>query len=230
MAISTFESEINELKEDVLGMMNLVSSQVESLKNAFETFDQNQAEEIISKDKKVNSYDLVIDKKCERILALHTPVAVDLRFIISSIKINSYLERIGDNTKAIAKFISLSDIQFDKDVCESLQVNVMFEAVQDMLNDAVTAYEKEDIKYARLIYKKDKILNEINFDALERVIPFLNSTDPLKSKSALQVLSSIRKMERMGDLIKNLVEETIFYLDAKVLKHKSKKQDKLKNT
>src|SRR5690554_7370392 len=94
--MTQIERELKQLKEEVIKMWTLVRSQLDKSKDALLHYDQNLAREITVKEKRVNSYELKIDMHCEHIFALFTPVAVDLRFVLAVLKINSSLERIGD--------------------------------------------------------------------------------------------------------------------------------------
>src|ERR1044072_757467 len=99
------EKEIKALKDEVLNMWSLVQSQLTKSKKALLSFDEVLAREITVKEDRVNAYELKIDLDCENILALSSPVAVDLRFVLAALKINTNLERIGDIAEGIARFV-----------------------------------------------------------------------------------------------------------------------------
>src|SRR6201996_6578203 len=101
--MTQLENELQEVKKEVINMWNLVQSQLEKSRTAMFNFDRDLAREIVLKEKRVNAFELKIDRDCENIFALHCPVAVDLRFLLAALKINTNLERIGDIAAGVAK-------------------------------------------------------------------------------------------------------------------------------
>ena len=199
-------------------MWVLVQSQLNKAKEAMVNFDKDLAREVLIKEKRVNSFELKIDRDCENILALHCPVAVDLRFILAALKINSNLERIGDIAAGIALFIIESSVYFEPAAMESTSLLRMYDEAINILSDTRTAFEKEDTELARSIFKRDDVLDDINENA-PHTISALIKADFDTIPEALYMLSIIRKLERVGDQSKNIAEEIIFYIEAKVLKH-----------
>jgi phosphate transport system protein len=217
--------ELAKLKEDVLEMFRMVISQLDKSKSALITLDKDLAREVIVTEKRVNSFELKLDRDCENIIALFNPVAVDLRFVLANLKINSNLERIGDIADGIAKFVINIKLDLEKELLDETRLLEMFETAGSMLNDVMTAYETENTQLARSIFQRDETLDEINANANAAVGEFIRSHNDRINQS-LYALSSIRKLERVGDQCKNIAEEIIFYVEAKVLKHnlKSEKQ------
>jgi len=216
--MTAIESEIATLKKEVVSMWVLVISQLNKAKEAMVNFDKDLAREVLIKEKRVNSFELKIDRDCENILALHCPVAVDLRFILAALKINSNLERIGDIAAGIALFIIESSVYFEPAAMESTSLLRMYDEAINILSDTRTAFEKEDTELARSIFKRDDVLDDINENA-PHTISALIKADFDTIPEALYMLSIIRKLERVGDQSKNIAEEIIFYIEAKVLKH-----------
>lgn len=217
------EKEISTIKTSVIRMMELVSIQLDKAKKAVLEFDTDLAEEIISTEKQINAAELQIDRACENTLALFTPVAVDLRFILASLKINTFLERMGDNINGIAEYIIDQDKKFPKKLLEQVQFVEMCDIVQEMFQITMEAYNTENTELARKVFKKDKHADKINREAIFYIHDYILNSESKKEFKSLNLLSCIRKLERVGDLAKNISEETIFYVDAKVLKHKKKK-------
>ena len=210
--------EIGALKEEVLNMWSLVQIQLTKSKKAMLTFDEDLAREIILKENRVNAYELKIDLDCENILALHSPVAIDLRFLLAVLKINSNLERIGDIAEGIAKYILLFGNKFNEKILARTQLLQMYDEAINMLIDTRIAFENEDTMLARSVFKKDEILDEINGRGNENIAECIKE-DMGSMDESLYVLSIIRRMERVGDQVKNIAEEIIFFVEAKVLKH-----------
>jgi len=206
-----------------LEMLNLCKSQLEKATEALKNNDSDLAEEVIHKESRVDALDLKIERDCEKFLALYNPVATDLRFIMAMRKINLDLERIGDLAYEIANCVVEENKKIPTSLFQSLNFSVIFETVTSMLENIAIAYEEKDVKIARKVFKKDKILDKTNrnaFDILEGEI----KKDTSIIRQALLLFVVVKKLERVGDLIKNISEEIIFYIDAEVLKHKKKKK------
>ncbi len=219
------DTELQRLKEEIISMWNLVISQLKKTHLALVTFDKDLAFEVKANEKRVNSLELKIDRDCENIFALFNPVAIDLRFVLAVLKINNNLERTGDISEGIARFITESKSDFDKELLSKVQIIEMFEEANDMLEDLLHAFEKEDMNLARTIFKRDDFLDEVNLKSNEVIVEYIRS-HPGRTEQALYLLSSIRKLERVGDQSKNIAEELIFYVEAKVMKHTDASQGK----
>ncbi|MET4081989.1 phosphate transport system protein [Pedobacter sp. UYP30] len=216
--MTQFEREIQDLKSEVINMWQLVLSQLTKAKEAMLTFDKDLAREVMAHEKRVNALELKIDRDCENIFALYCPVAIDLRFLLAVLKINTNLERIGDIADGIAMYIADSKVKFNKDFLESSQLVQMYNNSINILTDAQTAFEFENTTLARTIFSKDVILDTINKKADDNISKYIQE-DIKNINEALIILSIIRKLERVGDQSKNIAEECIFYIEAKVLKH-----------
>ena len=218
--MTQIENEIAALKTEVLNMWILVQSQLEKAREAMLNFDKDLAREVIHREKRVNASELKIDRDCENIFALFCPVAVDLRFLLAVLKINNNLERIGDIAEGIAKYIIDSKVHIEVKVMEGTELLRMYSDAISILMDTRTAFEKEDTALARSIFKRDEVLDEINRQVNENVTALIKE-DMSIINEALYVASIIRKLERVGDQSKNIAEEIIFYIEAKVLKHQT---------
>ena len=217
------DKEAQQLKADLIGMWNLVISQLNKTKEAIVTFDKDLAHEVMANEKRVNSYELKIDRDCENLFALFNPVAVDLRFTLAVLKINTNLERTGDIADGIGRFIVNSNKRFDEELMNLTQIFDMYDEAMAMLEDTLKAFDHENTKIARSIFKRDEILNQINIQSIQVVSDYIRK-HPDNIEQGLYILSIIRKVERVGDHCKNIAEEIIFYIEAKVLKHAGKKR------
>lgn len=212
--------ELKRLKEEILEMFSLVCLQLEKGKEALLNLDKSLAREVNFNEKRVNALELKIDKDCENIFALFNPVAIDLRFVLAVLKINSNLERIGDIADGIARYVVETETIFDPELLQVTELEEMYSMAIEMIKDAQAAFDQENTKVARDVFKKDDILDAINAKANLVLANFINK-HPDKTMQALHIVSTIRKLERTGDQTKNIVEEIIFYIEAKVLKHLS---------
>ena len=212
------EIEIKRLKDEILEMFEIISLQLTKTHLALTTMDKELAREVNYNEKRVNALELKIDKDCENIFALFNPVAIDLRFVLAALKINYNLERIGDIADGICRYVSEATAPFDKEVLEATRLNEMFKMAILMIEDVKTSFDNEDTKLARGIFKKDDLLDEINGEA-NRVVEKIILARPEMIRPCLNIISTIRKLERTGDQVKNVSEEIIFFIEAKVLKH-----------
>ena len=223
--MSHLDIELQQLKADTIKMWTLVNLQLVKAKESLLNLDKDLARQVILSEKRVNASELKLDLDCENIFALFNPVAVDLRFVLAVLKINSNLERTGDIAESIAKFVINVDKNFDLKLLEITRVVKMFEAAIQMMNETMDAFDSENTLIARKIFQQDELLDEINNKANTIVAEYIkNQTENIEP--ALYLLSVIRKLERVGDQAKNMAEEIIFYIEAKVLKHRS---DTIKN-
>src|SRR5687768_7261508 len=138
------DTELQLLKGEIISVWNLVITQMNKTQDALLRFDKDLAREVVLNEKRVNAYELKIDRDCENIFALFNPVAVDLRFVLAVLKINNNLERTGDIAEGVGKFIVFTDSAFDKGLLEVAQVVKMFDEATSMLEVVLDAFEKED--------------------------------------------------------------------------------------
>lgn len=217
------ETELKELKSELISMWTLVGSQMKKSLTALVNNDKELASEVVITERRVNSFELKLDRDCENIIALYNPVAVDLRFVLAVMKINSNLERIGDIARSIAKFVKKSPVNYSQDILEKTRMFEIFEEACDLLEDCMEAFETENADIARKIFMRDELLDEINKGS-PKVIAEIIRADSKNIEQCLDILSAIRRLERSGDQCKNIAEEIIFYIEAKVIKHAPKNQ------
>jgi phosphate transport system protein len=215
------EIEIGKIKQSAIEMMHIVKSQLQKGEDAFFATDKELALEVMHTERRVNGYELLIDNECENLIALLNPVAIDLRFVLAVLKINYHLERIADNAKSISSTVIEMHPVWDREFLAKLQMVKAFEVAKSMLDDVIEAFEKENTSYARKVFEKDKIIDQLNHDCVHLIAEYLKvNKDHIQQDVNLLLIH--RKLERIGDLIKNIAEEIIFYIEAKILKHKSK--------
>ncbi len=218
------EKELLDLKEEVSEMWQLVLSQLEKSKQAFLSGDMELAREILSREKRVDTYELKIGSDCENYIALFSPVAVDLRLVLSLIKISGTLERIGDFAEGIARHVILNDCgQLTAEIKEELHIETMFDTVISMLSDSFIALESENTRLSGRIMHKDALVDSLYREAIERLAEYIE-LNPSQGNCVLETMLVLRKIERAGDHCNNIVEEIVFYIDAKILKHSKSKE------
>ncbi|HET6767165.1 MAG TPA: phosphate signaling complex protein PhoU [Chitinophagaceae bacterium] len=222
--MTRLEEDLKKLRERLSEMAMLVKSQLKKSICSLLEEDEDLANEVIVNEKRVNAMELNIDRDCELILALLNPVAHDMRFVFSTLKINADLERIADYGEDIARIVLIGEKSFDKDLIKTIRLTEMSEITQEMMEDVTKAYFEDNTKIARSVFSKDLKLDEINKNASTIAENYIkNNLD--KIQQALMIISIIRKLERVGDHITNIAEEVIFYKEAKVLRHVDKSED-----
>src|ERR1700709_1690941 len=163
--MTPLENEINGVKKELVNMWILVQSQLNKAREAMINFDKDLAREVLVKEKRVNSFELKIDRDVENVFALYCPVAIDLRFLLAALKINTNLERIGDIAAGIALYVVESAVNFEAKALESTSLLRMYDEAVNILIDTRTAFEKEDTVLARSIFKRDDVLDALNESA-----------------------------------------------------------------
>jgi phosphate transport system protein len=217
------EDELKSIRQEILDMWTLVYDQMNNVCDAIPTVDKEKAWDVLIREKRVNAYELKLDCDIEDFLVLYNPVAVDMRFIVAMLKINTDLERIGDFAENIARFIIRQDGErIDAELLEKTRLKEMADAVLDMLATAKTALENEDLALANTLFEKDNLVDEINAASTKALADYIGQ-HPEKAAFCLDFKGVFLRLERTGDHITNLAEEIVFYIDAVVLKHSSDK-------
>ena len=213
------EQELVALRQDVTEMWKLVISQVTNSGEAILTFDKELAKKVSMREKKVDAYELKIDRFCENIIALYQPVAVDLRFVLAVLKINSNLERIADFAYGISGvLIANPSVILDAEIITDTNLRLMIDQVAKMLTQGLEAFENEKSDIASAIFSEDYQVDELNRAAAHVIADYIQK-NPDRAFECLQLIGAFRKLERIGDHCANIAEEIFFYIDAKVLKH-----------
>mgnify|MGYP000008104634 FL=1 len=216
--VEFIESKLVRLRKEVDEMWDLVRTQIEKSGNAVQSLNREDAQTVIVRERHVNAFELKIDSDIEDIIALYSPVAVDLRLVLAMLKINSNLERIGDFAEGIARFVIHCPEPLNETLMERLQLKTMFTTVLDMLDMAKRALDEESPDLATSVLAKDNLLDDIN-SAVTPILADYLGEHPDDRLACLNLVSVFRKLERAGDHITNMAEEIIFFVNAKVLKH-----------
>ena len=217
--VKFIESELILLKKEIDEMWTLVYNQLDRAGEAVLTLDKELAQQVMVRERRVNAFELKIDSDVEDIIALYNPVAIDLRFVLAMLKINSDLERIGDFAEKMARFVEhFPEPALDGDLVVQLRLDEMISEILKMLRLTKEALNGENIELATQAYSKDDLLDEINAEAPHVLADYILN-NPEQTFTCLNLLSIIRKLERAGDHVTNIAEEIVFFVDAKVLKH-----------
>lgn len=214
------DEHLEKLKTRVLKMCSLVDEQVQFAIKAVETDDLELAQSVIDRDKKVNKYDVKIDKICQKIFALAQPVAMDLRYIMSSLTINSNLERIGDIAVNIAENIIL--IKHKPDFYLNTKLEEMFKLTQTMLKNSIDAFIGGNPELAKEVILTDDIVDRLNAEN-HQILKSIMKQNPDYIEAAIALLVISRELERLADHSTNIAEDVFFIVEAQMIKHKYQK-------
>lgn len=211
-----FRDQLERLKARLLVMAGEAEEQVRSAVRALVERDRALAERVLQSDGVVNSLHLEIDERCFKLLALHQPVAADLRVIVSGLKINSDLERIGDFAINIAE---ASLRYFDHPPVKPLiDIPRMADIAQGMLRDALNAYVVQDTTLAQDVLDRDDTLDALKSQVFRELLSFILET-PAVTEAALELILVSRHLERVGDHATNIAEEVIFIASGRDVRH-----------
>lgn len=214
------ENELIAIKKEIHDMWTLVYEQLDNAYKSLLGADVKLAELVAAREKRVNAFELKIDSDIEDFIALYNPVAVDLRFALAMLKINNNLERIGDYADSIARFVIRTELKSeDRELFEQLKLSQMYETALSMLKTTFESLEQQDIAQAKSVFEFDETLDSINDQAINVLVDYA-TRHPESVRLCIELAGVFRKLERTGDHINNLAEETVFYIDAEVLKHR----------
>ena len=211
-----FQQEMNLLKEHLLQMAGLAERAISNAIEALVKRDTGLAERTIAEDEKINRLEIVIDEWCLKLLALHQPMAADLRFITSAMRINTELERIGDQAVNIAeRVISLNQ---EPQLKPYIDIPRMAEITQSMVKEVLDAFVKKDVNLARSVCERDDQLDGLNDQVFSELLTYMLS-DPKTITRSVHLIIVSRCLERIADHATNIAEGVIFMVKALVIKH-----------
>ncbi len=227
--MTAIEKELDHIKELTVSMMELVGKQLQRSRTALENHDTQLAGVVLRNELKVNELELTIEKACEQAIALYQPVATDLRFILAVFKTVSELERLADHLEGIARVILDKETPFNPEALSKLKTEAMFDQSQRMFDDILNALNDKDTDLARSVFKKDKFLNKTFRKSTANIIEQL-ADEGTDRGELLRLFQVLYRLERIGDLLTNVAELIIFYLEAVMVKHQKKSAKAKKQT
>jgi phosphate transport system protein len=214
--IPHFQEELELLKTRLLEMGGLAEDRVRMAVRALVTRDMAALEAVLVGDEVINSLHIEIDDRCLKLLALHQPMAVDLRAIVSAVKINTDLERVGDLAINIAE-AALRYLQHPP-VKELIDIPRMAALAEGMLRDALDAFVSRDQTLARQVLDRDDELDSLKTQVFRSLLDHM-TTDPDTIQPALDLVLISRHLERIGDHATNVAEDVIFMVSARDVRH-----------
>jgi len=213
-----FEQELDRLNKRILKMGNLVAEQVHNSLDALLTGNIELAQQVIEVDNKVDKLDVKIDKLCQRIFALNQPVATDLRLIMSALKMNNDLERMGDHAVNIASKVEV--ISEYREVLGELKITEVVHLVDLIVKDVITILNSRNTAFVKDIFTLANSIEDKSHAASARIIDeMMHKTEVIVV--ATQLIIVLQTIERLAAYSTNIAESIIFIVDGKLVKHKN---------
>jgi phosphate transport system protein len=212
------KNEIEKLKKKLLALSSQVEEQLWQAVKSVKNRDEKLARQVIDSDTRIDREEVDIEEECLKILALHQPVAIDLRFIVTALKINNDLERIADLAVNIAE---RSEFLTNHDPVDApFDFDLMAEKAQQMLRKSIDALVNIDVSLAYEACEMDDEVDAINkamYDLVKQSI----LKHPEHIESLIHLLSISRHLERIGDHATNIAEDVIYMAEGRIVRHKT---------
>jgi phosphate transport system protein len=211
-----FDEELKNLKEKLLRMAGLVEESIELAIEALKDQNEEPAREVIRNEALINALDVDVDETCLRLMALRQPMAGDLRFITSAMKIDSELERMGDLAVNVAEqALILACLPLLKPL---LDIPRMARLAQAMVRDSINAFINRDEVLARSVCERDDEVDSLDDQIFRELLTYMME-DPTAIKRAVALILVSRNIERMADHATNIGEDVIYLAKGKTIKH-----------
>ena len=211
-----FQEELEQLKTRLLEMGGLAEERVRAALHGLVQRDATNIQKVLSGDEPINQLHIEVDNRCFRLLALHQPMATDLRAIVAAVKINTDLERVGDLAVNIAeasmRYISHPPVK------QLIDIPQMGDIAQAMLRDALDAYVKRDTELATRVLNEDDRLDSLKTQVFRDLLTHMLQNQSTVEPSLDLILVS-RHLERIGDHATNIAEDVIFMVSALDVRH-----------
>ena len=211
-----FHEELEALKQTLLAMGGLVEDQIRRVMRALLERDDVLAQEVIDRDRQVNTYDVEVDEQCVRLLALNQPAAGDLRFITTAMKIVTDLERIGDQAVNIAQRVL--ELNREPQLKPYIDLPRMSEKAQRMVKESLDAFVARDTALARQVCGEDSEVDLLKEQIFRELLTFMME-DPRTIPRAIRLILISRFMERVADHATNIGEMVVYLVEGKMVRH-----------
>ena len=215
-----FDTELETVRSRVLQMGGLVEQQIVNAIEAMSSGDLEVMNKVIEEDRRVNSFDVMIDEMCQHIIARRQPAATDLRMVMTMIKTTTDLERIGDEAKKIARMSKMIYEAERINMPRFREIHHMSTLVLDMLHKALDAFARLDLAEAAHVVRADLHVDEEYRLIIRHLITFMME-DPRTISTSLETLSIAKALERIGDHAKNMCEYIVYLVKGKDVRHTS---------
>jgi len=211
------DEELKELHKGVLRMGVLAQEAIYKSIEALKNRDKAQAQEVIDTDNRIDELELSIDEHCIDLIARYQPMASDLRFITTGMKINAELERIADLAVDISqRVVELVDKPLLKPLVDIPKLSVI---AQNMVRDSIDSFIKKDVELAKKVVLSDSQADTLRNLIADELVNGYMAKDPSTAPRAVPLLLIARHLERICDHATNIAEDVIYMVEAKVVKH-----------
>jgi len=219
-----FHDQLASLKKRLLEMSERAEALIDLSVEAFTEQDLDKAEAVIAADRDLDQMEIEIEEQAIELLALQQPMARDLRFVISAIKITSDLERVGDHAVNIAQAATRL-VQYQGAQKVTPEIEDMARRAREMLSDALDAFLRGDGALGRDVCARDDQVDSLN-DSIFRIQLTHMMADPRTINAALDYLAVSRNLERVADLATNIGEDAVFVAEGKTIKHGAERTER----
>jgi phosphate transport system protein len=211
-----FEGELQALRNQLLSMGGVVEERVYRAVHALVHRQEEEARRIVATDKEINDLQIDIDDRCLKLLATQAPLAVDLRLITSTMKINADLERVGDQAVNIAESVLVLIPQ--PPLKPLIDIPRMATIAEKMIRDALDAFVEKDAELARDVLRRDDEVDELKDQVFRELLTYMMA-DPGTIQRALALILISRNLERIADHATNIAEDVIFIAEGRDVRH-----------
>jgi phosphate transport system protein len=211
-----FQEQLEVLKERLLVMGGLAEERVRAVVEALVERNVDLVDAVQMGDEPINSLHIEIDNRCFKLLALHQPMAADLRAIVAGVKINTDLERVGDLAVNIAE--AVRRYLLHPPVKQLIDIPRMAEIAQRMLRDALDSFVRRDVDLAQAVLNEDDKLDALKTQVFRELLTYMLQ-DPATIEPGLDLILISRHLERIGDHATNIAEDVIFMVSARDVRH-----------
>jgi phosphate transport system protein len=211
-----FQEELDQLKMRLLEMGGAAEEHVRLAIKGLVDRDEDLIDRVLISDERINALHIEIDSRCFTLLALHQPMAADLRTIVAAVKINTDLERVGDLAVNIAE--AARRYTTHPPVKKLIDIPRMAGIAQAMLRDALDAFVRRDVALAQDVLNEDDRLDDLKTQIFRELLTYMLQ-DPSTIEPALDLILVSRHLERIGDHATNIAEDVIFIVSAKDVRH-----------
>ncbi len=211
-----FEDLLETLRANLIKMGSLVDEQLDLSFRALHDGNVEATNRVYETEQKVNGFDNLLDKEIDEIMALEQPVAADLRLVLSAIKMNHELERIGDVAVNIAQRVE--PLRDYPQLVHRTAILEMGDVARQMVHDSIDSFIHADAELARRICRQDDVVDEMNRQKFRYVIGEMKSSPDLIEPGA-HLIVALKHIERVADHATNIAEDVVFLVDAKIIKH-----------
>lgn len=212
------ERAINKIKNDILLLGAEVEKQLNQSVQSFVDLDAKMAQVVVDADDTIDDMEVDVEEECLKVLALHQPVAVDLRFIVAVLKINNDLERIGDLAAKVSKRSMQIHSHVDNE--EKAIITEMGRYSQKMLKMSLDALVERDENLAKEVLIMDDHMDELNRQVYIKAMKNI-SDDSEDHEGVIQTMAVSRSLERVADLATNIAEDVLYFIQGKIIRHQT---------